>query len=1468
LYFIAAILLLVILLWGLFQIPTVQTFAAQKVSDFLSKELKNEIKIERLSIDFFNAIDLKEIYISDQNQDTLVSLKQAKVSIGVLSLKENYLNLDLKLTEPYFNLYRKKEDSLFNHQFIIDYFSSSQNKNSVSWSIDLDETQIVNGRFSYHDYHKSDSNLRTVNYSHIDLSKIYLNANDAQVVGGNIYASIQQLSFVEANGFELKNLATDLSVERELLDFQNTIIQTAKTELDADIRFMANSFADYNQFIDLVHLSTTFRNSLVSMDDIAFFASPLDGIEEQVYLDGRVNGTISNLKGESIEIHVNKETVLIGDFNLKGLPDIQNTYIFLELDEFRTTANGIRQLPYPPFNEKNHLTVPENIDRLGTISFRGNFTGFYNDFVATGKVNSALGSVETDLALKEKESQLFTYKGSVSSSGFNVGQFLDVNQLGNVAFQLDVDGQGVTKKTVQAKAEGKLQKLEFQDYTYRDVNLNGSFTNQKFEGSIGMKDKNLAFDFNGVIDAVGEQLISDFELDVKKAKLAQLNLYNREDSLTEVSFETKINLIGFDFDEVRGNLRIDSLKYLDSDTKLQLVDSLIVSSEKENDLRFLKLQSSLMNGEMSGVFKLNELHLAINSILENYLPNNNYQKPKELQKFDYKIVFRETEPITKVLLEDFTIDSGAVLSGSVNSNRSAITAKLTANKVFLKSHEFKNVDFSINSNSDSLKSSLTTSSYRFFGFNSLDSFQLDAQFHQGNFNLRSHWDGINQEVNYGQLQVDAFFHDFDSLEAQFVNSYISIEDSIWTIDSSNLVSIDGKNIDIQNFHLFNEAQDFRLNGKISEQADDSLELEIQNLNLSYLALLLPEESIKMSGIGDGNLLIKDAYNNFTLTSDLQFDSLKLNEVYIGEAYFKSDWLPGTSVLDVQGRLGKKSDNILVIDGEVHPKRKSESLNLDLVFNDFPIVLLEPYIDEYLTDLSGTTSGTVEVNGEASKPLLKGKLMLNKAGMRVNMLNTTYTITDEVIIQPDFIGVNNIKIVDENGSEAYATGTVFHNNYSDLSLDIGLEYNNFLALNTSSKDNELYYGTAICSGNANISGFDDQFIININATALKGTDFKIPLNQGAEVSNSDFLVFTNSHKKEEKAIETIDLSGIQLNFDLEIEPEAKLQIIFDEQIGDILEANGEGNLKLEINTLGNFNIFGQYVIHDGEYLFTLKNIVNKRFDLAKGSRISWDGDPYRARLDMRAIYNLRASLIDIMPEDTTGTYKRRVPVELELQMTGFLLSPEIAFDIRLPSADDVTRRRLESVLYVNNNDVNQQEMNQQVFGLLVLNRFMPPSTGSSAQNSYNRGAPGVNNGYEFLSNQMSNWLSQVSDQFDVGVNYRKGNEYTSDEVDVSLSTELFEDRLVLDGNLGYSDQRELQNENQSNFIGEFNVEYKLSKDGRLRLKAFNRSTNNSLLQTYSPYTQGVGLFYREEFDTFGELWRRYFSKDSKGREEEE
>tara|TARA_R110002072_G_scaffold7473_5_gene40177 strand:- start:1862 stop:3331 length:1470 start_codon:yes stop_codon:yes gene_type:complete len=485
-------------------------------------------------------------------------------------------------------------------------------------------------------------------------------------------------------------------------------------------------------------------------------------------------------------------------------------------------------------------------------------------------------------------------------------------------------------------------------------------------------------------------------------------------------------------------------------------------------------------------------------------------------------------------------------------------------------------------------------------------------------------------------------------------------------------------------------------------------------------------------------------------------------------------------------------------------------------------------------------------------------------LKVDYLNTYYSINDRIAIQPDVIGFESLVIKDEKGNSAIAEGGIYHTYFSDFTLKVDLSVKDFLSLNTSLSDNELFYGSAVTTGKASITGKSDELVLDLNLVAGKGTDFKIPLAGDAAVSNTDFITFTNSHlfKEGDTSLSEVDLKGIQLNFNLEIQPQAKVQIIFDQLVGDIIRAEGEGNIKMEINTLGDFNIYGEYEVVKGNYLFTLQNVINKRFEIEKGSRISWDGDPLRAKLDMRAIYNTRAPLYDLFPEDTNSNFRRRIPVDLELQMKGFIMEPEINFNILLPTADENTKQRLRSILYINNNEINKQEMNQQVFGLLVLNRFMPSS---NSQAGYSARGQGMNNTYEMLSNQLSNMVSKMSDQFDVGVNYRPSNELTSEEIDVSVSTELLNDRLVLDGNFGYADNAAITgNQQNSNFIGEFTIEYKMSRDGRFRLKGFNRSTNNSLLQVNSPYTQGAGVFYREEFETFNELWRRYFHK----KEEEE
>jgi len=1452
-------------MWLLFQISVVQTFLAQQAAAYMGSQLGNTVKIERLEIDFFNSVNLNKVYVSDQNGDTLLSVDEFQLTLGMFNIKKRAIDLEVELLKPYFNLSRAATSENYNHKFFFNYFIAADTTESENnWELKVRKLNISSGEFHFHDYHMPDTTTK-VNYSHVDLYDLDLDVSLANLKGNNLYAEISHLSAREANGFYLKHLKTELRIEKEIMDFQNTKLQTLGSDLEFDLRFSANSFNDYQNFIELVDITADFKKSIVHMDDVAFFAPPLDGIQDQFFLDGKVKGTIDNLSGTDIELHLNKETVLFGDFDFRGLPDVENTFIHFDMKRFKTTAEGIRELPYPPFNEKSSLIIPENIGRLGELSFKGKFTGYYNDFVAFGTIVSNLGSVKMDMAVKEREAQ-FYYEGEVKSSGFELGQFLDVKQIGLVALNLKLDGSGLTKEKVNARAKGTINTFELKGYSYKDIELNAAFSKQTFDGKLSITDENIKFDFNGSIDARKDLLFSDFSIKIDSAKLAKLNLFNVEDSLTQLSFVGDINLIGLDFDEVEGALYLNSIKYSDYDHDF-VIDSVNLIAEKYDGSRHLKLASDIAKARFDGNFQLNKLRIAAKNMLANYFKEEVLEEETALQDFSYNINIINFLPVTEMFIPDLKVDSNTLIQGSFNNRKKELALRLQGRKISYQSTKLSGYQLDLNSNGKNMEASLNVVTLKPIGISDFDSVRLGVSIIEGDVNLQTSWESLNGNADAGNLEILSTFKTFDKIDFRFRNSHFNLKGEKWRIGARNRFSIERDSILIDSFRIENRAQYLAINGIVSNNPKDSLKIELHKLNLTYLSQMLPKGAIRVKGVSNGEMLFKDFYNNLSVTSNLQFDSLEVNTIKIGKGYFESKWNDDQKELLVDGKVGEGEQNILSFEGKVFPLKTKESLDLKLKMNQFPLYIVSPYIEDYLSDIEGHASGEVSVKGEASKPLLRGKLQLNDAGVTVNLLQTHYSLNNEIIIEPDFVGFNHMKIIDKNGSEAIATGTVFHNNYSDFSLDIGLEYENFMALNTTSYDNDLYYGVAICSGNANISGFGDQFIININAKAQKGTNFKIPLDEGVEVTSSDFLIFTNSTEEDLSAQDAVDLSGIQLNFDLEIEKDAKVQIIFDEKIGDILEANGEGNLKLEINTLGNFNIFGQYIITNGEYLFTLKNVVNKRFSLARGSRISWDGDPYKARLDMQAIYNLRASLVDIMGQDSTANFKRRVPVELELQMKGFLLSPEITFDIRLPSADDEIRRRLESILYLNSSDVNQQEMNQQVFGLLVFNRFMTPSTGRAAESGVSRSASGINNGYEFLSNQMSNWLSQVSDQFDVGVNYRQGDEYAGNEFDLSLSTELFEDRLVLDGNLGYtSDAEYVESQDRASFIGEFSLEYMLSKDGRFRLKGFNRSTNNSLLETNSPYTQGVGLFYREEFDTFKELWRRYFRNEAKGRKE--
>ncbi|MEY4594559.1 MAG: hypothetical protein RIQ47_969, partial [Bacteroidota bacterium] len=330
--------------------------------------------------------------------------------------------------------------------------------------------------------------------------------------------------------------------------------------------------------------------------------------------------------------------------------------------------------------------------------------------------------------------------------------------------------------------------------------------------------------------------------------------------------------------------------------------------------------------------------------------------------------------------------------------------------------------------------------------------------------------------------------------------------------------------------------------------------------------------------------------------------------------------------------------------------------------------------------------------------------------------------------------------------------------------------------------------------------------------------------------------------------TVTISGLRLNMSLDMTPDAEINMIFDEKIGDVITGSGTGNLRMDINTIGDFNMYGTFTIDKGTYLFTLQNLINKRFQINQGGRITWSGDPYDANLDMTAVYTVyTGSLVNLIQD---STFQRRVPVDCKLNLSNKLMNPSISYEIGVRAQDPTIESMVRTVLN------SEQEVNRQMFGLLVFNQFLPPSVNTSSVGKFDAGAGAVASASELLSNQVSNWLSQLSKDVNIGFNYRAKDTYSNEEIQLMFSKTMFNDRLLVETNVGVmGTSAAASTNNANNVVGEFYTEYKVSKDGRFRVKAYNRSNADDLINFNAPYTQGVGVFFRQDFNSFRDLMER-------------
>jgi len=1376
-----------------------------------------------------------------------------EADINSFSYSRQEIRLDrIILLKPIINL-ESDSTGMLNLQFIIDALKSKEPDTAKSkLSVSCNSFQTQNARFKIKKYgiaftkgvfNPGDIAAGNVN---IAISKLFF-------AGDTVACEISTFSFIEKCGFRITEFSSDFKYSPGHFELKKLKLITPYTNIDAPLLdLVSENNSGFSDLINKVKTNTVFDFSKVGLKDFAYFSSGLAGLDQTIMISGNITGTVSDLKCRKLDIEFGKRTVIAGNINISGLPDIKHTFINATLNSLITNSEDIENF-HLPASTGSTLKLPDVLKKFGTITYNGTFLGYINDFEASGTLDSELGSITSDLAMKqETDSKQLNLTGNIGTSNFDIGKLLDNDLLGKYTMNAEIQAAKSNDNHITAKLNGKIDNAGFNKCEIHNIDIKGDLVDKRFDGFIFIKDKNLNLDFSGGFDFTSEIPQFDFTAYVSEANLGRLNIIKEGDRI--ISFILQTRFSGSNIDNLNGNIDLSEID-IKSKNKSLLISNISVESAPSPVKNKLTLKSDMLDAEISGRYNLQSVFSAVKNTFFHYFPllaDSVKYDPATINDFDFNIRFGKSHDFCEMFLPTLDISEGTIFKGSFNATSNLFKAEINSEKITYGNKEFKGLSLNINTANDSLKINADSKSVLLGKSIGLEGFGIQSNSHNNSSLLAIKWSGRDSERFRGKLNAFLTVQKNTSgtdneIIVKALPSQIIINDSIWQLAGSKIV-LRKAQVDVNDFVLLKDNQYIKIAGKISERQTDTLRLDFNHISLSNFSMLLNTKGIKFKGELNGKAQLINLFKKPLIYSDIEIQNFEINEQLLGHTVINSNWNQERKMLHLNLFTTRDEIKPLNISGDFSPDTKK--IDFAVKFDKFRLKFFQPFLKNILSDMNGMISETINVFGTLDKPLVYGKLNLQKASFIINYLKTKYNFSDYIEITNNAISFDNIHINDVKGNYSILKGSINHKYFKEITLNLIINSDNFQCLNTRETDNSLYYGTANATGITTITGKTNNIHINVSAKTGSGTRFFIPLSSSNEIIENNFIRFINHDSVEiiNTDVNQVNLSGIRLSFDLEVTPDAEIQLILNSKAGDIIKARGNSNLRMEINTQGDFNIYGEYSIDEGDYTFTLENFLSKKFQIEKGGSLSWNGDPYNADVNISALYTLNASL-DGFYLDTSEVYRQRLPVICRIDMTGKLMSPVIAFSIDIPDADEKDRAQLKSL--------SQDELNKQFLSLLLIGRFQPLSfLGSTAPTNIGSASNISESASEFLSNQLSHWISQISNDFDIGFNYRPGDQLTKDEVEVALKTQLFNDRLSINGKVSTGGQYSQTN----NMVGDFEMDYKLNKNGKFRIKAYNNSNDNIYKYDLGPYTQGVGIFYREEFNNFEDLIRKYLHRD--------
>ncbi|MCK5814817.1 MAG: translocation/assembly module TamB [Flavobacteriaceae bacterium] len=1450
------------MLSGLLSVPKVQTRLGREVTNYLNESFDINAKIGSVDLSVFGDVKFRNIEVLDHHLDSMIFVGRLEMSIiNYENIFKNNLvfgNIELEKVVFIMRTHKNEENSAFN-QFV-DKFKGEED---VSGSTALDTVPsnfsmksnmitINDGYFKSYDDNKP--NPIVVSIDHIDGE-----VHDFLIKGSLVHADLQGVRFVDNHNIKIVYFNSDFTYTPEEMFFKNTLIQSETSKVAANFSFISSDL--YSDFTNKVGIKAEIKNSDLSMRDLNKFYGET-GREDVLHFSSNITGTLNNFKATNFHLKSDLNTTLEGDFEVKNAFNTKNGFA-IEGQNLNLITDYNRLDVLLP--NKVFYSIPPLINTLGQFKVIGSLE-FSNEIIDTSVlIYTDIGSVISDITISTDDG-IFdnaSYKGHLKINDFNLGKIFNDPLIGEISMDIDVDGYGFKLENVSTIVIGDVYSYYYKDYKYENIIINGRFQNRKFEGELRVDDENLKLNFNGLADLSQEVHKYDFEANVLYSDFNKLNLFKR-DSIVILKGNIDIDLEGNTLEDLVGTINFDKASFTNEHENFYF-ENFDVRASYENGVKRVAINSSdIIEGEITGNFKFVEIPKLVKNALGSIY--SNYESVKTEKGQFMKFNFDIHNKIVGVFLPGVRFSSNTSVSGLVDSDTNDLELKVRAPQVAAGSTIIDNVLINIDNRAPLFSTqisidSIVAKNYKLSKINLVNRTLNDTLF------FRTEFVGGKDELDLYNI---GFYYtiDADRKSVFGINkSEIKFKETIWELNPTNnkknkvVFDLGEKNYELEQFEMISGDQEIAFRGSMFGDTEKDLNVIVKNVNLEGVTPNISDW--KFQGLINGKFQYLQNEDRIKPVVNLQIEDFQVNDYYQGNIDMSMEGRNSSEIYNVNLSMEKEYINTLFAYGVLNFAIDEPDIDLAIEFEQFDLGVINAIGKGVFDKMRGELYGNARITGLLKNPNMDGSFYMFDAGMSLPYLDVNYDFEGTSIIDlhdQTFEFVDFTLADTEERTKGNLRGSISHKFFEKWKLDLNLRTDNLLILNTKQEEESIYFGKGYMNGQARITGATDNLTINVNAKTNKGTLFVVPISSSKSVSEGGIVSFVDFNKQKDSVVFTKEdrfdkIKGLALNFDLEITQDAKFEMVLDDD-GSMLEGSGNGNLLIELDSHGKFNMYGDLTVERGAYNFIYREIISKKFIAKPGGTISWNGDPMGAIIDIETVNRVKANPKYLLESVNTS---RDIPIDLVTKFSGELYNSKQEYDVLIPDADSEIKAELDFKL--NGNDMNSKMNN---FGSLLLFGTFSSEENTVGDNSKMMMA-GI--GADFLSKALTNIVNTGNSNVKLGVTYDIGDPrsnieslQTYDQVGITLETKV-NDRILIDGKIGVPVGTSGTSENQTGMVGEVEVEFLLNEEGTLRSNVFNRQNEIQYTEEEEGYTQGVGISYRFDFNSLSDFLEKIGLKET-------